>query len=80
MGVSPKIDPYKLFIFKWLQVLNSLNLKILAEDTGGISLQGMKKYENFQKHVNRDLTSYYELSYYPRRKNADGKKNKNLLK
>ena len=26
MGVSPKIGPYKLFIFKWLQVLNSLKL------------------------------------------------------
>jgi len=52
------------------------NLKILAEDTGGISLRGMKKYENFQKYVNRDLTSYYELSYYPRRKKADGKYHK----
>jgi len=28
MGVSPKIGPYKLFIFKWLQVLNSLNYNV----------------------------------------------------
>lgn len=56
------------------------NLKILAEDTGGISLQGMKKYDNFQKYVNRDLTSYYELSYYPRRKKADGKYHKIRVK
>ena len=31
MGVSPNIGPYNLFIFSWLQVLNSLNLLIKVE-------------------------------------------------
>jgi hypothetical protein len=53
-----------------------LNLKYLANDTGGISLFGAKKFEKFQDYVVRDLSSYYELSYYPKRKNADGKYHK----
>jgi hypothetical protein len=53
-----------------------LNLKYLASDTGGISLLGAKKFEKFQDHVQRDLSSYYELSYYPKRKKADGKYHK----
>ena len=45
-------------------------------DTGGAALQGAKKFDNFQKNVNQDLISYYELSYYPTRKKADGKYHK----
>lgn len=52
------------------------NLKNLAEDTGGASFMGAKKFENFQKVVNRDLSYSYELSFYPQRKKADGKYHK----
>ncbi len=52
------------------------NLRDLALKTGGATLQGSKKFDNFQEYVNRDLKSYYELSYYPKRKKADGKYHK----
>ena len=51
-------------------------LKIISEDTGGETLQGANKYDKFQKILVRDLSSYYELSYYPARKKADGKYHK----
>jgi len=61
--------------------LNELaNLKDLALMTGGAALQGSNKFDNFQKYVNRDLKSYYELSYYPKRKKADGKYHKIQVK
>ncbi len=56
------------------------NLNYLSENTGGVSLQGAKKFDNFQKYVNQDLTSYYELNYYPKRKKADGKYHKIKVK
>lgn len=49
------------------------NLNNLASDTGGAAFMGAKKFENFQKVVNRDLSYLYELSYFPPRKKADGK-------
>lgn len=52
------------------------NLKFMALDTGGVTLLGAQKFENFKKTVNRDLASYYELSYYPKRKKADSKYHK----
>lgn len=51
-------------------------LKYIAQETGGEALQGAKKFDDFSKYVNRDLQAYYELSYYPSRKNADGKYHK----
>ena len=51
-------------------------LKIISEDTGGETLQGANNYDKFQKVLVRDLSSYYELSYYPERKKADGKYHK----
>jgi VWFA-related protein len=52
------------------------NLKYFAKDTGGTYLLGEKKFENFQKAVSRDLGSYYELSYTPKKKKPDGKYHK----
>jgi len=49
------------------------NLNTIAIETGGQSLQGGKKFEQFQNIVNRDLSNYYELSYTPQQKKADGK-------
>jgi len=56
------------------------NLDFLAQETGGLSLQGAKKFENFKKVVNQDLSGYYELSYTPPRKKADGKYHKISVK
>jgi len=52
------------------------NLDFLASGTGGLSLQGAKKFENFKKVVDQDLSGYYELSYIPPRKKGDGKYHK----
>jgi VWFA-related protein len=52
------------------------NLKYFAKDTGGTYLLGEKKFDNFQKVVSRDLANYYELSYSPQKKNADGEYHK----
>ncbi len=51
-------------------------LELISDDTGGTTLQGAKKYDQFQDLLRSDLHSYYELSYYPRRKKADGKYHK----
>lgn len=56
------------------------NLEWIAHGTGGVSLKGAKKFENFHQIIKRDLTYYYELSYYPRRKEADGKYHKIKVK
>jgi len=47
------------------------NLRWLAEDTGGVSLIGATKYDRFYKFMTMDLNSYYQLSYYPPRKEPD---------
>ena len=52
------------------------NLNALAEDTGGDAFMGAKKFDNFLKVITRDLSYYYELSFYPNRKKADGKYHK----
>lgn len=56
------------------------NLNLLAQSTGGVSLKGAKRFENFYQAVKRDLTYYYELSFYPKRKEADGKYHKIQVK
>jgi VWFA-related protein len=61
--------------------LNELtNLKFLALDTGGEAMHGANKFEYFQKIIDRDLTYYYELSYYLERDKADGKYHKIKVK
>jgi len=56
------------------------NLKYMALDTGGLTLQGANKFDEFQKILNRDLFSFYELSYYPEREKSDGKFHKIQVK
>jgi VWFA-related protein len=56
------------------------NLKSIAKDTSGVSLLGSRKFDNFVKSVSRDLGNYYELSFYPRAKNPDGKYHKIAVK
>ena len=48
------------------------NLTTLSEDTGGTTLQGGERFDNFEKYIIRDLLSHYELSYYPSRTQPDG--------
>jgi VWFA-related protein len=52
------------------------SLKALSEDTGGATFLGGDKFEAFAKVIERDFTQYYELSYAPARKKADGKYHK----
>jgi VWFA-related protein len=47
------------------------NLRRLSEDTGGASLIGATKYDRFSSVMSTDLNSYYQLSYYPPRKEPD---------
>ena len=51
-------------------------MKYIAKDTGGTYLLGENKFDNFQRVVSRDLGNYYELSYSPKKKKADGKYHK----
>jgi VWFA-related protein len=47
------------------------NLSWISEDTGAESLRGAKKFDQFQQVMSTDLTYYYQLSFYPQRKEAD---------
>jgi len=67
-SVSWKDMQYKESIFKeerrqWSRELNSVEK--IAEETGGLYLDGEKKYENIVKEVGRDLTHFYDISYTP---------------
>ena len=37
----------------------------IAEETGGLYLDGEKKYEDIVKEIGRDLTHFYDISYTP---------------
>ncbi len=52
------------------------SLQALTGDTGGASFLGGNKFEEFAKVIERDFSQYYELSYTPKRKKADGKYHK----
>ena len=47
------------------------NLRWLSEETGATWLRGAKKYDAFRQVINTDLSYYYQLSFYPRRKKSD---------
>lgn len=52
------------------------NLTWLSEDTGADALRGAGKYDQFRQVMNSDLNEYYQLSFYPTRKEADDKYHK----
>jgi len=56
------------------------NLRWISEDTGAIFLRGAKKYEKFKRIMSTDLNYYYQLSYYPPRKEPDGNYHKIKVK
>lgn len=69
-------DGFKREGYEEIKKSELYNLYSLSEKTGGVSLKGAKKFDDFEKVVNRDLTFYYELSYYPKREKADGRYHK----
>jgi VWFA-related protein len=52
------------------------NLRWISEDTGADSLQGADKFEEFRRVISRDLTYYYQLSFYAQKNKADDKYHK----
>jgi len=51
-------------------------LRWISEDTGAAWLRGGKKYDVFREVMSVDLNYYYQLSYYPPRKEADNRYHK----
>jgi len=47
------------------------DLRWLSEETGAAWLRGAKKYDAFRQVISTDLNYYYQLSFYPQRKEAD---------
>lgn len=70
-GPREAIAPYEFRAEEKIKRIQ--NLSWLAEDTGGVSLRGAKKYETFYNVVSTDLNYYYQLSYYPPREKPDNK-------
>jgi len=56
------------------------NLSDLATETAGVAMSGADKFQDFQQMVQRDLSSYYEISYVPPRNKADGQYHKITVK
>lgn len=56
------------------------NLSWISKDTGAESLRGAKKFDQFRQVMSRDLTYYYQLSFYPQRPEADDKYHKLKVK
>lgn len=56
------------------------NLSWISQDTGAESLRGAKKFDQFRQVMSRDLTYYYQLSFYPQRPEADDKYHKLKVK
>ncbi len=56
------------------------NLDWISKDTGAVSLKGAKKYDRFRQVMRTDLNHYYQLSFYPRRKEPDNKYHKIKVK
>lgn len=52
------------------------NLRWLSEDTGADSLKGATKFDAFRQVMRTDLNYYYQLSFYPQRREADDKEHK----
>ncbi|MCX6564816.1 MAG: VWA domain-containing protein [Candidatus Aminicenantes bacterium] len=47
------------------------NLRLIAEDTNAVLFRGANKYEKLRLILNADLSAHYQLSFTPKRKNAD---------
>ncbi len=47
------------------------NLRWLSEQTGADHMRGADKFDRFRQVMSTDLKYYYQLSFYPQRKEAD---------
>ncbi len=56
------------------------NLSWISKDTGASHLRGADKFDNFRQVMSMDLKYYYQLSYYPQRREADDKYHKIKVK
>jgi len=56
------------------------NLRWLSEQTGADHLRGADKFNRFRQVMSSDLTYYYQMSFYPQRKEADDKYHKIKVK
>jgi VWFA-related protein len=56
------------------------NLNWISKETGASHLRGADKFDNFRQVMSTDLKYYYQLSYYPRRREADDKYHKIKVK
>lgn len=52
------------------------NLRFISEETNAILFRGANKYDNLHLAMNTDLSSYYQLSFIPKRKKADNQYHK----
>jgi len=60
------------------QYLNQF--KSIAEDTGGFAFQTSSQFNDFFNKINKDISSYYLISYIPKRPSHDGKVHKITVK
>ena len=49
------------------------NLSWISEDTGAVAVRGAKRFDRFCEVMRTDLNYYYQLSFKPKRKEADDK-------
>jgi VWFA-related protein len=47
------------------------NLRLISEETNAVLFRGANKFDQLQLIMDRDLGSYYQLSFIPRKKKAD---------
>ncbi|MHB8095975.1 MAG: VWA domain-containing protein, partial [Candidatus Aminicenantales bacterium] len=74
-------DAMKHLEFREKEKLQGLQvMRELSEGTGAVALRGAKKYVEFRRIVQGDLSKYYVLSFAPIRKEPDGLFHKTSVK
>ena len=71
-----KNEMARIFFSEGDNIRKVQNLRWISEDTGADSLRGADKFEEFRRVISRDLTYYYQLSFYAQRNKADDKYHK----
>ena len=71
-----KNEMARLFFSEGDHIRKVQNLRWISEGTGADSLRGADKFEEFRRVISRDLTYYYQLSFYAQRDEADDKYHK----
>jgi hypothetical protein len=71
-----KNEMARIFFSEGDNIRKIQNLRWISEDTGADSLRGADKFEEFRRVISRDLTYYYQLSFYAQRNKADDRYHK----